>query len=57
MLHHGPYSDEPASLARTASLMKAEGLVANGLHHEVYLSDPREGDPARMRTILRRPVL
>ncbi|GGT62076.1 GyrI-like domain-containing protein [Actinomadura citrea] len=56
VLHLGPYSDEPASLARMESLMKAEGLVPHGLHHEVYLSDPREEDPAKMRTILRQPV-
>ncbi|MGI5205901.1 GyrI-like domain-containing protein [Spirillospora sp. CA-108201] len=56
VLHNGPYSDEPASLARMASLMKAEGLVPHGLHHEVHLSDPREEDPAKMRTILRQPV-
>lgn len=56
VLHRGPYSDEPATLARMDSLMEAEGLVPNGLHHEVYLSDPREEDPAGMRTILRQPV-
>ncbi|MEV4005124.1 GyrI-like domain-containing protein [Actinomadura sp. NPDC049753] len=56
VLHRGPYSDEPASLARMESLMEAEGLVPNGLHHEVYLSDVREEDPAKMRTILRQPV-
>ncbi len=33
-----------------------EGLVVNGLHHEVYLSDPAETDPEKMRTILRQPV-
>ncbi len=56
MLHSGPYSDEPASLARMAALMDAKGLVVNGLHHEIYLSDPAETDPEKMRTILRQPV-
>ncbi len=36
--------------------MEDEGLVVNGLHHEVYLSDTRETDPEKMRTILRQPV-
>ncbi|GHK05587.1 hypothetical protein SY2F82_73840 [Streptomyces sp. Y2F8-2] len=27
-----------------------------GLHHEVYLSDPRRTAPAKLRTILRQPV-
>jgi hypothetical protein len=36
--------------------MERAGLVMNGLHHEIYLSDVEETDPARMRTILRHPV-
>lgn len=27
-----------------------------GRHHEIYLSDPRRVEPARLRTILRQPV-
>ena len=27
-----------------------------GKHHEIYLSDARRGDPAKLRTILRQPV-
>ncbi|MDL4773315.1 GyrI-like domain-containing protein [Actinomadura xylanilytica] len=56
MLHRGPFSEEPRSLARMDALMEAEGLVPNGLHHEIYLSDPREVAPEKARTILRRPV-
>jgi hypothetical protein len=36
--------------------MQERGLVANGLYHEIYLSDVRESDPAKMRNILRQPV-
>jgi hypothetical protein len=36
--------------------MHVRGLVANGRHHELYLSNVRETDPAKMRTILRQPV-
>ncbi|QFG23333.1 GyrI-like domain-containing protein [Actinomadura sp. WMMB 499] len=56
LLHRGDYADEPASLVRLAAFMAAEGLVMNGLHHEIYLSDPQETDPEKMRTILRHPV-
>ena len=56
VMHHGAYADEPASLARMYALMEAEGVVPNGLHHEIYLSDTRETDPGKMRTILRQPV-
>lgn len=44
------------SLAEMDVFMRDKGLVANGLHHEVYLSDVRETDPEKIRTILRQPV-
>lgn len=56
MLHLGDYADESASLAQMGALMEAEGLAMNGLHHEIYLSDPRETDPEKKATILRHPV-
>ena len=36
--------------------MTEQGLARAGMHHEIYLSDVRETDPAKMRTILRQPV-
>jgi hypothetical protein len=56
MLHVGPYDAEPETVAKMFTFMKERGLVPNGLHHEIYLSDIRKGDPARARTILRYPV-
>jgi hypothetical protein len=35
---------------------KEQGYVLNGKHHEIYLSDPRRGDPAKMKTVLRQPI-
>jgi hypothetical protein len=32
------------------------GLRMTGRHHEIYLSDVRKVEPARLRTILRQPV-
>lgn len=32
------------------------GLRMTGTHHEIYFSDPRRGDPAKRRTLLRQPV-
>ncbi|WP_433323466.1 GyrI-like domain-containing protein [Spirillospora sp. CA-294931] len=55
-MHHGSYSEEPRTLALMAAFMERSGLVMNGLHHEIYLSDPAETDPALMRTVLRHPV-
>jgi len=39
-------------------LMKEKNLIENGLHHEIYLSDPRTRKiaPEKMKTILRQPV-
>ncbi|GAB2596321.1 GyrI-like domain-containing protein [Streptomyces capparidis] len=56
MTHHGPYAEEPASLALMEAYASARGLRHAGPHHEIYLSDVRETDPARMRTVLRHPV-
>ncbi|HEX2314586.1 MAG TPA: GyrI-like domain-containing protein [Thermomonospora sp.] len=56
MMHRGPFEDEPKSLALMDELMRREGLVPNGPHHEIYLSDLRETPPADLRTILRQPV-
>ncbi|GGP91713.1 GyrI-like domain-containing protein [Streptosporangium pseudovulgare] len=55
-LHRGPYAEEPKTLARMEARIHAAGFVPNGLHHEIYLSDVRETDPEKMRTILRQPV-
>jgi hypothetical protein len=32
------------------------GLRFSGPHHEIYLSDPRRVEPAKLKTILRVPV-
>ncbi len=56
VLHIGPYSAETESWEKIIKLMKEKNLVENGLHHEIYLSDPRKVAPEKMRTILRQPV-
>ncbi|MQW76509.1 hypothetical protein GHK92_11535 [Nocardioides sp. dk4132] len=56
-LHVGPYDAEAAVLANLHErFLPATGLRPRGKHHEIYLSDPRRVDPARLRTILRQPV-
>lgn len=58
LLHIGSYDDEPASFARMDAFARDNGLVrADMAHHrEIYLSDPRKGEPAKQRTILRYSV-
>ncbi len=56
MLHVGPYSNEPETVALMQRFAQEEGLSFHGLHHEIYLSDPRRVPEERLRTILRQPV-
>ena len=56
VLHIGSYSTEPESLAKMKRYMEDEGLMPHGLHHEIYLSDPRRVSEEKMKTILRQPV-
>jgi hypothetical protein len=56
MLHVGPYDREEETLTKMHAFAGAQGVVVHGRHHEVYLSDPRRVDPAKLRTILRLPV-
>ena len=56
MLHIGPFSTEPETLARMAEFMQANKLDRNGLHHETYLSDFTKAAPEKLKTILREPV-
>ena len=56
VLHKGPYSDEGPTVEPMREFAAANGLSFRGLHHEIYLSDPRRTAPEKLRTILRCPV-
>ena len=57
LLHLGPYDDEGPVLARLHhEYLAANNLRMSGHHHEIYLSDPRRTDPAKLKTVLRQPV-
>jgi len=56
MLHVGPYTAEAPALQAMRDFVVAQGLTLHGLHHEIYLSDPRRTPPSKLRTILRHPV-
>lgn len=55
-LHVGSYDDEGPIIARMHEFIGHEGLAPSGRHHEIYLSDARKVEPARLKTILRQPV-
>jgi hypothetical protein len=57
MLHVGTYADEPRTLAKMDEFVRERKLRYRGAHHEIYLSDPRRVPSARLRTILRHPVV
>jgi len=56
LLHHGPYSEEGPSLHALYRFVAAQGLVPDGPHTEVYLTDPGVTAPRDNRTVLRVPV-
>ena len=59
-MHIGPYDSEPATVAAMHEFAESEGCVPDfsdvRRHHEIYLSDPRKSDPAKMKTVVRHPV-
>ena len=56
-LHIGSYDDEGELLQHMhEEFVPAHSLTMVGKHHEIYLSDPRKVEPAKLRTILRQPV-
>lgn len=57
MMHIGSFDDEPASFARMETYCEEQGYVrASKIHREIYLSDPRRTEPAKLRIVLRFPV-
>jgi len=57
IMHIGSYDDEGPVLAQMHSdFIPDSGLIENGKHHEIYLSDPRRVVPEKMKTVLRQPV-
>ncbi len=60
MMHTGPFSNEPASIALMDTYLAQNGYTndfnASRLHHEIYLSDPRKTPPDKWKTVIRHPV-
>lgn len=57
IMHIGSYDDEGPVLKRLHDdVMPGLDVTFDGPHHEVYLSDPRKTEPAKLKTILRQPI-
>ena len=55
IMHVGPFSEEGPNVQRIHHKIKNIGGRLYGKHHEIYLSDFRRVDPAKMKTVLRQP--
>ena len=54
MLHIGPYDDEPQTFKEMKEFIEENHLEITTLkHREIYLSDSRKVEPARVKTVLR----
>ena len=59
-MHIGSYDDEPATIAAMHKYAEQNGYEVDitdiRYHHEIYLSDPRKCEPAKLKTIVRHPI-
>ena len=59
-MHIGSYDDEPATVAMMHEFMEQHGyeldITDKRLHHEIYLSDARKVEPAKLKTVIRHPI-
>lgn len=55
IMHIGPFSAEGPTVASVHDFIEHHQHQITGKHHEIYLSDFRKADPAKMKTIVRQP--
>ena len=59
-MHIGSYDGEPETILEMERFSKeqsyAVNITDNRFHHEIYLSDPRKCDTAKLKTVIRHPV-
>ncbi|HEY42934.1 MAG TPA: hypothetical protein G4O11_03020 [Anaerolineae bacterium] len=57
IMHIGPYSEEGPTIHKLHhEFLPENGYREAGKHHEIYLSDPRNVAPEKLKTVLRQPV-
>ncbi len=57
IMHIGPYSEEPTTIAKMDAFALENGYRKREKHHEIYLGDPRRAAPEKLKTVLRYPVV
>jgi len=59
-MHVGSYDDEPATIATMEKYAVDNGhaidIDVTRRHHEIYLSDPRQVAPEKLKTVIRHPI-
>ncbi len=55
-MHVGSYDDEAPTIARMHEWIADNGYVETGHHHEIYISDPRRVEVAKLKTVVRQPM-
>ena len=54
MMHIGQYDDEAASFVQMETFARENNLTRTShTHREIYISDPRRGNPDKLKTALR----
>lgn len=56
IMHKGPYDQEESNIILLHQSIQAKGYMPVGLHHEIYLNDPRRTSPDNLKTIIRQPI-
>lgn len=56
ILHIGAYSNEQPTIDTLYGFITENGFSLQGLHHEIYLSDPRKTKPDDLKTIIRQGI-
>jgi len=58
MLHIGFYDDEPQSFEKMKEFIRENNLeLRTMVHREIYLSNARKVEPAKLKTVLRYMVM
>ena len=59
-MHIGSYDDEPVTAKLMEDYARKHGYEINitgtRFHHEIYLSDPRKTERAKLKTVIRHPI-
>jgi len=59
-MHLGSYDDEPETVSAMNLFAREQGydidISETRFHHEIYLSDPRKVEAAKLKTVIRHPI-